>query len=148
VRYCHTIFKAALREAVSLIATNPADRAKPQAAREAKAPEIHPWTAAQLSSFLAWASDQNCADVVAYRVLAYTGMRRGELLALRWRDLDLDAGRVSVRRSVGVVKTKGRVSGSSWARRRAAGSELSISTQEPSRRCVVTGWPAPVCCSS
>jgi integrase len=35
-------------------------------------------------------------------------MRRGELLALRWRDLDLDAGRVSVRRSVGVVKTKGK----------------------------------------
>lgn len=109
VRYCHTILKAALREAVSqgLIATNPADRANPPAAREAKAPEIHPWTAAQLSSFLVWADDQGHPDVVAYRVLAFTGMRRGELLALRWRDLDLEAGRVSVRRSVGVVKTHG-----------------------------------------
>jgi integrase len=34
-------------------------------------------------------------------------MRRGEALALRWRDVDLDAGRLAVRRSVGVVKTKG-----------------------------------------
>ena len=38
---------------------------------------------------------------------AATGMRRGEALALRWRDVDLDAGRLQVRRSLGVVKTKG-----------------------------------------
>jgi integrase len=110
VRYVHTILKAALREAVAqgLIATNPADKAKPPAAREAKAPEIHPWTAGELSAFLSWADGHGCSDAMAYRVLAYTGMRRGELLALRWRDLDTDAGRLSVRRSVGVVKTKGK----------------------------------------
>src|SRR3954447_3851242 len=34
-------------------------------------------------------------------------MRRGEALALRWRDIDLDAGRAAVRRSVGEVKAKG-----------------------------------------
>src|SRR4051794_14879972 len=34
-------------------------------------------------------------------------MRRGEALALRWRDVDLDAARLAVRRSVGVVKNKG-----------------------------------------
>lgn len=34
-------------------------------------------------------------------------MRRGEALALRWRDVDLDAARLAVRRSVGTVKTKG-----------------------------------------
>src|SRR4051812_24058423 len=45
---------------------------------------------------------------MAWRLLAYTGMRRGEALALRWRDVDLDAGRVAVRRSVGVVKDKGK----------------------------------------
>ena len=40
VRYIHTILKAALREAAAqgLLATNPADKAKPPAAREAKAP--------------------------------------------------------------------------------------------------------------
>src|SRR4051812_17392443 len=45
---------------------------------------------------------------MAWRLLAFTGMRRGEALALRWRDVDLDAERVAVRRSVGVVKDKGK----------------------------------------
>jgi integrase len=106
----HTILKAALREAVTqgLIATNPADKAKPPAAREAKAPEIRPWSAQQLASFLVWADERGCADAVTWRVLAYTGCRRGEALALRWRDLDVDGARLSVRRSAGVVKTKGK----------------------------------------
>ena len=43
---------------------------------------------------------------MAWRLLAATGMRRGEALALRWRDVDLDAARVAVRRIVGVVKDK------------------------------------------
>ena len=104
-----TILKAALREAAAqgLLATNPADKAKPPAAREAKAPEIHPWTAPQLSTFLAWADERGRTDAVAWRVLAYTGARRGEVLALRWRDLDVDGGRLSVRRSVGPIRTKG-----------------------------------------
>jgi integrase len=40
-------------------------------------------------------------------VLARTGMRRGEALALRWRDVDLDAGTIAVRRSAGMVRVKG-----------------------------------------
>jgi integrase len=35
------------------------------------------------------------------------GAGRGKALALRWRDVDLDAGRLQVRRSLGVVKAKG-----------------------------------------
>jgi integrase len=34
-------------------------------------------------------------------------MRRGELLALRWRDIDTDAATIAIRRSVGVVRNKG-----------------------------------------
>ncbi len=44
---------------------------------------------------------------MGWRLLAATGRRRGEALALRWRDVDLLAGRLQVRRSVGTVKTKG-----------------------------------------
>jgi integrase len=36
---------------------------------------------------------------VMYLTAAYTGMRQGELLALRWRDVDWLAGRVRVRRN-------------------------------------------------
>jgi integrase len=43
----------------------------------------------------------------AWHVLATTGMRRGEALALRWRDIDLDGSTISVRRSVGIVRVKG-----------------------------------------
>ena len=34
-------------------------------------------------------------------------MRRGEALALRWRDVDLDAGTLSVRRSAGMIRNAG-----------------------------------------
>jgi integrase len=44
---------------------------------------------------------------IAWQLLASTGMRRGEALALRWGDVDLDAGRLSVRRSATVVEVKG-----------------------------------------
>lgn len=109
VRYCHTILKASLNDAVhqGLLATNPATKAKPPSARSAKAPEIHPWSATQLGAFLTWA-EKNRPDLApAWRVLAFTGVRRGELLALRWTDLDLEASTLAVRRSVGVVKAKG-----------------------------------------
>ena len=43
----------------------------------------------------------------AWHLLALTGMRRGELLAQRWRDFDLAAAAVTIARSAGVVRNKG-----------------------------------------
>ena len=40
---------------------------------------------------------------VPIAVLVGTGLRRGELLGLRWTDLDLDGGRLTVRRSVEMI---------------------------------------------
>jgi integrase len=68
---------------------------------------MHAWTAPDLARFLRWAADHDSDTEMAWRLLAFTGMRRGEPLALRWRDVDLDATRIAVRRSVGVVKDKG-----------------------------------------
>src|ERR671933_2543383 len=65
------------------------------------------WTATELARFLRWADQQDPDLAMGWRLLAATGMRRGESLALRWRDVDLDAGRLAVRRSIGVVKDKG-----------------------------------------
>lgn len=110
VRYVHTILRAALQAAVdaepALLGKNPADKASPPTAKEAKPPEMHPWTAGQLRAFLDWSADHSHLHA-AWWLLAMTGIRRGELLALRWRDVDLDAGTISVRRSVGVVRVKG-----------------------------------------
>jgi integrase len=107
-RYIYTIISSALRDAVEsgLLPANPASRAHPPTARQAKAPEMHPWTAAQLAAFLGWSREHSDLHP-AWHVLAMTGCRRGELLALRWRDVDLDAGTISVRRSVTVAKTWG-----------------------------------------
>jgi integrase len=109
VRYVHTILAAALGAAVESgrLARNPAAAAHPPTARQAKAPEMQAWTAAQLAAFLGWAGQDGHAHAPAWHVLAHTGMRRGETLALRWRDVDLDAGTVSVRRSAGMVRVAG-----------------------------------------
>ena len=57
-----------------------------------------------------------------------TGMRRGEALALRWRDVDLDAGTVSVRRSAGMVRVAGEGAEVSRAAPRAASRAWPTST--------------------
>ena len=108
VRYLHTIIHGVLGQAVrdGLLVRNPADAATPPTAKEAKAPEMHPWDAGQLAAFLGWAEGA-AQNYPLWHLLAMTGMRRGELLALRWRDVDLDAGTVSVRRSAGMVRVAG-----------------------------------------
>ena len=39
-----------------------------------------------------------------YVVAVHTGLRQGELLGLKWTDIDLDMGRLSVRRSLKVTE--------------------------------------------
>jgi integrase len=53
------------------------------------------WSADELAAFLAFAAQDR--ELVLYHVAAATGMRRGELLGLRWRDVDFDGARLSVR---------------------------------------------------
>ncbi|HEX2400257.1 MAG TPA: hypothetical protein VHJ79_09785 [Mycobacterium sp.] len=109
VRYVHTIAHAALRAAVDagLLASNPVDRAIPPSAREATSPEMRTWTGAQFRAFLDWSRATDDEHCTAWHVLAMTGLRRGEALALRWSDVDLDAGTASVRRTVALIKVKG-----------------------------------------
>jgi integrase len=108
VRYVHTILSAALAAAVRAhrLPNNPAATATPPSAKQARAPEMHPWDAAQLAAFLGWSAERSQLHP-AWTLLAMTGMRRGEALALRWRDVNLDAGTVSVQRSAGVIRVKG-----------------------------------------
>jgi integrase len=67
---------------------------------------MHPWDAGQLATFLGWAED-NAQNYAVWRTRAMTGTRCGELSALRWRDVDLDAATVGIRRSAGMVRTAG-----------------------------------------
>src|SRR5437763_14242638 len=56
-------------------------------------------TAAELGAFLAFTSGTDVLHA-AYYLIATTGLRRGEALGVRWRDIDLDGGRLSVTRAL------------------------------------------------
>ena len=88
--------KRALGSAVqwSLIQRNPALGGQKIKVRR---PQIATWTREELSLFLSLQDGSRLYPL--WRTLAATGMRRGEALGLRLEDLDLDAGRVSIRRS-------------------------------------------------
>jgi integrase len=96
VMHVHKIVRRALGDAVrwGKLRANPAELAEPP--RPAPV-EMRVWSAEQLGAFLdAVAEDRLRACWV---LAATTGMRRGELVGLRWDDVDLDASRLSVRRS-------------------------------------------------
>lgn len=73
-----------------LLVTNPAERAH----RRPDSPEMPTWSAEQVRTFLGHLADDHVPAM--WRLAATTGVRRGELVGLRWRDVDLGAGRVSV----------------------------------------------------
>lgn len=64
-------------------------------------PEAKRWSAAQAREFLAFSRDEPLA--LAYRIVLLRGARRGEALGLRWKDSDLDAGYVAVKRTIILV---------------------------------------------
>ena len=106
VRYIHTIVHRALRDAVKWgrVVRNVADVADPPRAEDTPRPEMLTWSAAELAKFLA--AVQGSRHRNAWVVLATSGMRRGECLGLRWRDVDLDAGRLSIRQQVIAVDNR------------------------------------------
>jgi integrase len=59
------------------------------------------WTPAELRMFLSVAAAHRLGAF--YRLAVYTGARRGELLHLRWSDIDLDAAEVTFRGSTDVI---------------------------------------------
>jgi integrase len=95
IRYVHTVLRHALADGVrwNRLARNVADAAEPPSAKAAKAAPMRIWGAEQLRTFLEHVREDRL--YAAYRVAAMTGLRRGEVLGLRWRDVDLDAGRLA-----------------------------------------------------
>src|SRR3954470_5609520 len=82
VRYVFTILRSALGDAVKQgrLAVNPTDRSTAPSRWEARPPEMQAWTAPELFRFLRWADAQDPDLAMGWRLLAATGMRRGEAL--------------------------------------------------------------------
>ena len=102
VIHTHAILRKAFTDAVlvdELIPSNPVERAKrPKSA--ATAPGTV-WDPTQLGLFLAAARQHRL--FAFFHVAAYTGARRGELLNLRWPDIDLDGKKLTISGSRAVV---------------------------------------------
>ena len=100
VRYIHTIVHKALADALDagLVGANAAKRAKPPKPRASAAGEFRFWTPEELRSFLHQVEGHRLE--AAWYVSAMTGMRRGEVLGLRWVDVDLKHARVHIRQAL------------------------------------------------
>ena len=103
VRYVHTTLRRALRDAMAdgLVVRNVAGQARPPRARQV---EMHTWTAAEVGTFLASVREDRL--YAAWLLLATLGLRRGELLGLRWPDVDLITGRIAIRNTLVMVDGK------------------------------------------
>lgn len=106
VRYLHSIIGKALADAErkGLVSRNVARLASPPAASSTRAPEMTAWTPEELRTFLASVTEHHHGAM--FRLAAMTGLRRGELCGLRWADVDLDASRLTVRRTITTIGHK------------------------------------------
>jgi integrase len=114
IRYLHRLLRAALQDAVSeegLLTDNVAKNLRLQ---HRYRPKFTPWTGTEARHFLKAARDDRLYAL--YAVALSLGLRRGEALALRWSDIDLDTGVIRVRNAlhrttggleIGPVKTDG-----------------------------------------
>ena len=112
VQICRNVLRASLREAVDegLIPRSPAARvglprtvAKPERVKETEA-----WTADEVDRFLDASASHRWA--LAFRLGVLYGLRRSEILALRWDDLDTKAGTVRIDESLVATRT-----GAAWS---------------------------------
>jgi integrase len=107
VRYTHAVLHRALKQAIrwKYIPRNPCDPADPP---KVQRDEMRPLDQEQAQRLLdtAKASGPNGEPDrfhALYVLAVHTGMRPGELLALKWEDVDLEAGILSINRTLSMA---------------------------------------------
>jgi integrase len=97
VQAIHMTIRKALGDAArwGIVVRNVTELASPPRPRRV---EMQTWTAEELRAFLKHVEGERLYAV--WILAASTGMRRGEVLGLRWRDVDLDRARASVRQTL------------------------------------------------
>jgi integrase len=95
IRYHHVVLHKALETAMKwgLLARNVSDSVDVPRARQT---EMRTWDEAEVTRFLKMARDSRYYAL--FHTALFTGMRRSELLALQWRDIDFH--QISVNRSL------------------------------------------------
>lgn len=104
----HRILSQALKHAVhtyNILDSNPCNGVT---APQPDKPDINTLTEKEVNKLLDLIEDDYIFYTIIY-VAVYTGLRRSELLALRWKDIDLDEQVLQVRRAVNEVSGQGLV---------------------------------------
>jgi integrase len=129
-RLVHAVLRRALGDAVrwDKLARNPAASADPPSLPRKRAQS---WTARELRRFLEHVADDRLYAL--WRLAATTGMRRGELLGLTWRTLDLESGRLRVEQQL-IPTTGGARFGPPKSRRSERTIALDPATVDALRR--------------
>jgi integrase len=101
VQYVHVTLHKALEQAIAdgLIPRNATEAVKPPQVRRE---EMRPLTAKQVRILFDAAKGDRLAAL--YVLAVTTGLRQGELLGLKWDDVDLEAGTLQVRRTLTTAK--------------------------------------------
>ena len=97
VRHHHMVLHGALKSAVDweFLGQNPCDAVK--APRQGKA-QLQTWNKEEISLFLEAAHESVYYNLFYTEI--YTGLRLGEIMAPRWRELDMKRGMLEVTRSL------------------------------------------------
>jgi integrase len=131
VQICRTVLRAALTEAVDegLIARSPAARVglPRTVAKPVREKETETWTADEVDRFLEATAGHRWA--VAFRVSVLYGLRRSEMLALKWKNLDVDAGTLKIDESIVATRT-----GAEWSNAKNERSRRTIPIDEETMR--------------
>lgn len=101
VRYIAMILKQALAEAVTLglLKKNPAENVSPPRLMQR---QMHAMTEEEVAKFLSAARGTRFEPL--FRLVLSTGLRKGEVLALRWRDVDFERNLLRVERTLAKVR--------------------------------------------
>jgi integrase len=101
IRHHHTTMHKALQTAFEwgLLSRNPADAVRPPLNQRV---EMQTWNEDEIGRFLDIA--RNSPYYALFYTALFTGLRRSELLALRWLDVDLILCQIHVSRSLHVLK--------------------------------------------
>ena len=106
IRHYHTFISSVLERAVKwqLIPGNPCHRIDPP---KVDHKEIKFMQEGELERFIECLSQEPIEYQSAFLILVLTGMRRGELMGLEWPDIDLEEGRIMIRRTSQYSDLKG-----------------------------------------
>jgi len=127
VLQCHRVLRKALQHALKwqLLARNPADAVESPRPERYEVPVLSPQ---KVRGVVAAAERTRYGALVNTAVM--TGLRLGELLGLRWQDLDLDASVLRVRQTCQWIPRQGFIFGQPKSFRSARPVALSVATVE------------------